>query len=312
MKNERHLERVDAHGLSIRGEDHGTNHDRFAVADLAKSLRLQHTNLAPDDARAHRREPQGQVYLVADGVSGGPAPATASSTAVRSLVEAFLHDLPWTDLISGHPADVLVTLEDAFRNVQTELQRSSWVGTQGMATTLTLAFVRWPDLFLAHVGDSRAYLARRGSVRRLTRDHSLAEVKRELGKEVAPRDEAVLWNTVGGHSSQLDPQVEHHVLQVEDTLALLTDGVVRSHGDDALHALLRAGGPAEELCGRLVSAPGVDDRTAVVARFLSEASAPVEAAPAPIAPSLRAVRRLPEARRETRAARPDRKRPRVL
>ena len=53
--------------------------------------------------------------------------------------------------------------------------------TEGMGTTLTTAYSVGNDLFVIHVGDSRAYLMRAGRLHRITRDHTLAQSYADQG-----------------------------------------------------------------------------------------------------------------------------------
>lgn len=262
---------IDVYGLSLSGRSHDDNHDHFAIATLSKSIRVHQTNLSiDDDSRVHGRG-QGHLFLVADGIGGGPAPARASGTAVDSVVRYFLNDMPWYHLAEGDSSDVRLALEDALVNCQEELLRSAAPGKVGMGTTMTLAFVFWPELYVAHVGDSRCYLSRKGRLHRLTTDHTLAELSRELGGPSGPRAEQTLWNAVGGGGLEILPEVRHWTLELGDLLALTTDGVTDDSTDEELARILDAGAPAEEVCERLVDGPGSDDRTAIVVRFLPPA-----------------------------------------
>ena len=288
------LHRIDVHGSSIRGESHATNHDRFAIADLAKSLRMHQTNLRLEQDRPVIRNHQGHVFLVADGLSGGPAPSQASSSAVRSIVDYLLNELPWYHLVDGQPTEILLALDDAFRNAQAELVGVAEGRERGMATMLTLAFVNWPDLFVAHVGDSRAYLSRGGETRLLTTNHPVAALEREDGETERPQEGDRLWNAVGGHNKRLEPQVEHHVLELGDALVLVTDGVHDTLTRERLAALIETRGSARDLCDEILDGTGLDDRTAVVARFLPMEPRRVEGEPRDPEPDLEAAAPLSE------------------
>jgi protein phosphatase len=261
-------QKLDVHGLSVRGDGHERNHDHFAIATLSKSLKLHQSNLTIDDESRVHGHNQGHLFLVADGVSGGPAPARASGTAVDSVVQYFLNEMPWYHLADGTPADVTLALEDALKNAQDELLRSVPCEDPGPGTTMTLAFVFWPHLYVAHVGDSRCYLGRGGELSQLTTDHTLAEVCRDLGGSDTPRSRHVLWNAVGGGEQRLQPEIRHVLLEPGDELVLVTDGVTKEQSASDLRALLERVASAEEACGRLVNGSGRDDRTAIVVRFL--------------------------------------------
>ena len=297
---------IDVHGVSRRGANHAKNHDHFAVATLSKSIRLHQSNLSiDDDSRVHGHN-QGHLFLVADGIGGAPTPARASGTAVDSVVQYFLNEMPWYHLADGEPEDVTLALEDALRNAQQEVLRNAPPGKDGPGTTMTLALVFWPDLYVAHVGDSRCYLQRRGDLRQLTTDHTLAQVREDVGLTVSPTDRSTLWNAVGGLDSGIEPEIRHETLEVGDVLVLLTDGVADDAAEGEVHRRLRSAlqrkYSAEGICARLVDCQRPDDQTAVVVRFLPHEERFAEAtASAPTEP-LTARKRTPEPVRRPRRA----------
>jgi protein phosphatase len=145
-----------------------------------------------------------------------------------------------------------------------------------MGTTLTMAFaVNW-KLFLAHAGDSRAYLFSQGLLRQLTRDHTVAAelVRRgELSPDAAAghRFRHVVTNVLGG--TQPGARVELHKLELEpnDILLLCSDGLTEMVKDDRIAAVLADGDDPHRMCERLVTEAnengGRDNITVLVAIF---------------------------------------------
>ena len=264
------LGRIDVHGLSVRGKRHAKNHDHFAIAALSKSMHMRQTNLSLDDDSRVHGENQGHLLLVADGVSGGEEPARASRTAVASIMKYFLNDMPWHHLEDGHATDVELALEDAFLNSEQEMLARAPESGAHFGTTLTLAFVSWPDLYVAHAGDSRCYLVRDGEPRLLTKDHTLSRFRRDIGAKPRDGDANVLWNALGTGGLRLEADITHLKLRVGDVLVLLTDGVLESHSADDLCAVASSENDSESICGHLVRGPRKDDSTVVVARFLPQ------------------------------------------
>jgi len=285
-----YYQKLDVHGLSLKGEEHDANHDHFAIATLNKSMRLHQSNLTIDDESRVHGHSQGHLFLVADGVGGGPQPARASSTAVDSIVRYFLNEMPWYHFADGGPEAIIEALEDALENAQDELFRLSSEHS-GLGTTLTLALVFWPDLYIAHVGDSRCYLDRDGMLSLLTTDHTLASVRRRVGGEVTTASERTLWNAVGGSGAELHPEVRHIQLEAGDVLALVTDGVTQGEPARRLEAL-RRDESAEDVCERIVRDSGADDRTAIVVKFLPHEDDRAELVEGSTPPELAADRRL--------------------
>ncbi len=298
-------QRIDVHGLSIRGDGHRKNHDHFAIASLSKSMRLHQSNLTLDDESLVHGHSQGHLFLVADGISDGPAPDRASGAAVDSVVSYFLNEMPWYHLADGSPEDVTLALEDALHNAQDELLESfASKDRRKPGTTLTLAFVFWPNLYIAHVGDSRCYLNRSGTLRQLTTDHCQDD-RTAAEAKAAAHVEHRLWNALGGKRAILKPEVRHVRLLPGDRLALVTDGVTQANPKAELRTILERCDSAEDACDRLMDGSGQDDRTAIVARFLPPEgieSLAEEAVPSPHLAVRRSVPK-PERNRKVRATR---------
>jgi len=240
--------RLDVYGMSLRGIENERNHDHFAIATLNKSLWLRQSSLTIDDESRVHGHNQGHLFLVADGSPGSERSAADGAGAIDCVVRYFLNEMPWLHFIDGDPVDVTAALQDALQNAQSELGAASPGGRVRIGTTMTLAFVFWPDLFVAHVGSGSCYLSRQGAVQRLTR----APVTRRFRRR---------------HDPALLPDVGHVELEVGDAIALVTDGLADRDAEPELQALCRRDLSAERTCAQIVRGSGRDDRTAVVARF---------------------------------------------
>ena len=101
----------------------------------------------------------------------------------------------------------------------------------GMGATLTAAWIDRAKLSIAHVGDSRAYLLRGGSLLQLTRDHSLvAEQVRRGVLTLAEAEESdmqsVLLRALGAQP-EIEVDAEEHILFPRDVLLLCSDGLTQ-------------------------------------------------------------------------------------
>jgi protein phosphatase len=144
----------------------------------------------------------------------------------------------------------------------------------GMGTTLTVCYTTGPELFVLHAGDSRAYLYHGGALRRLTRDHTLAQEMIDAG--IADQqyfagmyERKVLTNCLGKGSVNVD--VEQHRLADGDRLLLCTDGLTDLVSEEEIAALLDAHPPPEDACralvGRALDRGGHDNVTVVLASY---------------------------------------------
>ena len=109
------------------------------------------------------------LFAVADGMGG----ARAGEVASRTAVEAIAGELPRDDGAERAEERLAERLHEANGRIYDFSQADSELA--GMGTTLTAAYVGPAEVAIAHVGDSRAYCLRDGSLRRLTADHSLVE-----------------------------------------------------------------------------------------------------------------------------------------
>ena len=171
---------LQSFGLSDRGEKRESNEDCFAIAELARTLCVHHTNLPQSRASisAHR----GYVFLIADGVGGSHAGEIASGLSLTTIEDFLLNTLKrFSNLQASEEQVALRALQDALCQADSRIfeetaKHPEW---QGMGTTLTMAFaVNW-RLFVAHAGDSRCYLYSSCKLQQLTQDHTItAEMAR--------------------------------------------------------------------------------------------------------------------------------------
>ena len=141
-----------------------------------------------------------------------------------------------------------------------------------MGTTLTMALVLWPTLYVAHVGDSRCYLLRSGTLTRLTTDHTLAQQIADQGIAPLGPDSGLhhlLWNSLGG-SETAKPQTTKLRLEPSDVVLLCSDGLTLHLSEDEIARTVATSERAAALCSKLVerakAAGGLDNVTVVIAR----------------------------------------------
>lgn len=184
-----------------------------------------------EDAYAVAREHG--LFLVADGMGGHTAGQIASETAAREVLAAIAHSADASTAPSERlRAAVAASNEAIFQMAKRKPE------LQGMGTTLVTLLSVGGRVALAHVGDSRAYLVRRGRIRQLTDDHSLVgELQRrgELTADAAQRHphRHVLTRALGVRRT-VEPDFVELSLAPGDLFVLCTDGLTTHVSDEEI------------------------------------------------------------------------------
>jgi PPM family protein phosphatase len=206
------------------------------------------------------------VFVVADGMGG----AQAGEVASRIAVEAFKQGLP----DSGPPEEQLAT---RVREANTRIYERARSEQQlaGMGTTLTAAYIVDAHIAIAHVGDSRAYLYRDGSLTRLTRDHSLVEelvLEGKLTEEQAAEhpQRSIITRALGPERSvQVDTW--RYPGRGGDVLLLCSDGLTSMVPEERISEVLGSAANLRDAADRLIDeandAGGRDNITVVLFRL---------------------------------------------
>lgn len=272
--------KTDAFGLADTGVKRSVNEDQFLIASLSKNMLIHQTSLPQDNHERLVGAPGGTLLAVADGMGGHGGGDVASSVAVDVIMNYVLNIMPWFfRLDDSNEADLTDELRAALERCHgavREAAASDEDADPRMGTTLTLAYIVWPRLYVVHVGDSRCYLYRRPALQQITKDHTLAQ--QMVDKDVLDEDQAegskwsnILWNTVGGGSDDMEPDVHKAKLEAGDTVLLCSDGLTKHVDDDGIRETLATSEGSEAIATSLVRAAnaggGSDNITAVVARF---------------------------------------------
>lgn len=269
-------------GLTNVGKVREHNEDSFLVAQLERSMRVYQSNRPVNDGSKVKGPPQGWLFMVADGMGGHAAGEVASAMTVDSLARYAFTLMPWSLPRSKDDSRILARgLREAVRKAQADMKAAAQTGAgkRGMGTTLTMAYVTWPNLFVVHVGDSRMYALRDDQLHQVTHDHTLAQ--QLVDSKVMSADEAeesefsnILVNALGGDSDELRVELHHATLFAGDVLMLCSDGLTKHVGTARVReelAKVSAGGAVEDTTRRLVQhaldGGGTDNVTVVIARF---------------------------------------------
>jgi protein phosphatase len=201
------------------------------------------------------------LFAVADGlggVAGGEQAAQLVVDSLPSLLRKYLRGLTaLTD--SRVPERVLTAAAELCHLVRQEgTNHPLW---KGMGTTVVFVLIWDGQALVGHMGDSRAYLLRSGSLELLTRDHS--PVQRMLDRGEITPEQAAHHPSTGqltryvGMKVDSSPDLRLLELQSDDQLLLCTDGLTEMVSDDWIAELLGQYLPPTQACERLVKAANV-------------------------------------------------------
>jgi PPM family protein phosphatase len=212
------------------------------------------------------------MFIVADGMGGHQAGEVASALAARTVVSSLMQDvyIPYLRQ-SAHQADQL-PLTEALQQAVEAANRAVHDQVPGSGTTLTCALVIDARVYLAHVGDSRAYLYYNQELKQITRDHSYVDKLVELGQISAEAaavhpQRNVLYRAVG-QGEQLE--IDIHLLDLPNggRLLLCSDGLWGMLSDSVLQAVLASARSPQDACQELIAAAneagGRDNITTIV------------------------------------------------
>lgn len=198
------------------------------------------------------------ILIVADGMGGHEHGEIASrlltDVVARRLAREWLNgDGDQTLDLIDHQALLDESIKAGNRAVYDHAQKT---GTD-MGTTVVAALVAGNDAYIAHVGDSRAYLIDEGGIYRITTDHSLVEQLIAAGE--ITRQQArhhphahVILRTIGDGP---DVEVEHNRVRLDQgsRLLLCSDGLTGMVSDERIQAIVLAASSPQAACDMLVT-----------------------------------------------------------
>jgi len=222
------------------------------------------------------------LFVLSDGMGGEAHGEIASAMAVETVVKHCL------DVEANPAAQVIGAVEPHWSSRTKRLSTAAHLANRnifksaeenperhGMGATLTAVWIDGAKLSIAHVGDSRAYLLRGGSLLQLTRDHSLVaeQVRRGILTAVeAEKSEmqSVLLRALGAQA-EIEVDAEEHTLFPRDVLLLCSDGLTRVVTEPEIAGTLQAETDPERAAKKLVALAnergGPDNITVVIARL---------------------------------------------
>ena len=218
------------------------------------------------DRMSGTRVPLGQLYIVADGMGGYKGGAVAAELVVQELQQA----------IGEAPIEASVekVIQAAFNKTNETVYQRAHSGDpaiEGMGSTAVLLLISERVARVAHVGDSRAYLYRKGRLKQLTTDHTVVQKMVQAGmlksnEAVNHPNASILDRAIGSQPSVEVDISEPWQLREGDAILLCSDGLSGYVTDAEIASVLRSQAPVQEIPDRLIklaSEKGGEDNVTV-------------------------------------------------
>lgn len=236
-------------------------------------------SVALSDVGLHRTENEdsgwagAKVLAVADGLGGHAAGEIASSLAIKRISQ-----LEKNSLNQRNAETILVeTYNEINNSLAIEMKKQSEL--RGMGTTLTTLILGKDKHFLAHLGDSRAYLIREGKITQLTKDHTVVQELLEQGR-ISPDEvdghpqRSFITKALMGTGQHERPDFIDLEINKGDFLLLCSDGLAGVVDEKNIVKVITAHGVSEqtlsELKGLAYKKGAPDNLTIIVATITSE------------------------------------------
>ena len=270
--------RVRIAARSHPGTKRERNEDHFLVVELGRHQHTLATSLSDSDLPGDFEE-NAYAMLVADGLGEGGAGSVASRVALSTMAHLALHHGKWNVRIDPITASqVFERAEWYYSQIDAAVhaRASANPALKGMTAAMTMAYSAGDDLFVAHVGHSRAYVFRDGRLELLTRDHTIERHMTDSSRPVSVERRAqdlkhILTDAIGAPGAHPLVEVERFQLMDGDTLLLCTNGLTDMVPDDRLAEVLASRRDPGDQCDTLIDlanrAGGGDNLTVVLAEY---------------------------------------------
>ena len=227
--------------------------------------------------------PEERLFVVADGMGGHSSGEVASKIAVEEVAEFFRMTSQDLEITWPYKMDKQKNYDEnrlatgvKLANMRIFEKASSETKYKGMGTTIvTVYFAKDSEVVVGHVGDSRVYFFREGTLRQVTEDHSLLNDYLKAKKLTPEEIEAFPHKNVIVRALGMKDTVIVDINRVEpkdgDIFLLCSDGLSGMVPDKQIEQILPAQPDLDKACAQLIDAAnangGNDNVTCVLAQY---------------------------------------------
>jgi PPM family protein phosphatase len=242
---------AEIYGTTNVGLIRADNQDAFLIANLETGDIA--TTSAPSVISVHTAP---FIMIVADGVGGAASGALASSIATETILGE-LHRW-WRKVPKRTPESVEAALKRGIDAANREIFQTATTAPEhhGMGTTATLTLVIDGEAFIAQVGDSRAYLIRKGTAKQLTKDQSfvqrLIDAGRMTAKEAAQSEHRNIILQALGPEEKVVTDFYRVKLENDDAMVLCSDGLSNQVSNEEIARIAKGSAKPQDVCNALI------------------------------------------------------------
>ena len=272
---------IEVFGMSDMGRVRKNNEDNFVICNLGSG----EVGMIPT-VRKHTLGPHGSLFMVADGMGGEACGEVASQICTTTVPKRLYDNLKSLGTVSETNFVLLLREAIEFANQIIYQKAQSSPEYRGMGTTTTAAVLFGPYLFVAQVGDSRAYLVRNKQLAQLTKDQTFLNYLAEIGAELPADPEkdsrkSILTQAVGS-SETVDVKVTYTKVRQGDRILLCSDGLYNMAKMPDLKSIAGGQEALPNACKLLVEKAnengGTDNITVILAEFSGPGLPPADPA----------------------------------
>ena len=261
---------VSVFGASDIGRVRKNNEDNFVVCDLTTGEEGLGESL-----RRHVLGPRGTLFMVADGMGGEASGEVASQLCADTVPKRLYENLKSASKVSETNFVLMLREAIEYANQVVYLKALANAIYKGMGTTTTAAALLGHYLFVAQVGDSRAYLVRNRALVQLTRDQTFLNYLADIGVEMPADPEkdsrkSILTQAVGT-SESVDVKVTYAKVCQGDQMMICSDGLYNMVRLEEIRRITTDPDDLAAKCEALISSAnqggGMDNVTVILAEF---------------------------------------------
>ncbi len=250
------------------------NEDNFLILDLSSGKSWTASEEEPLELLTYSQGYYGTLMAVSDGMGGALAGEVASRMAVETVRDRMLQ-LQAHETYGQMPfyERLRLSIEEANLLINGESQTNP--AHKGLGATFTAVASHGNQIYFAQVGDSRAYLIRKGKISRITKDQSLVQQLIDAGQITEEEAEThsyrnVILQALGAHNN-VNVEVNCLNLCQFDTLVLCSDGLSGKMHQEEIARIVSEAADFKTGCKSLIdlanSRGGEDNITVVIAQF---------------------------------------------